>query len=379
MKRAGIKKGGLGCSIALVIVVVIAVVAVFHFIGEKIVQLGEYLAIPNFGLYFGFSLVILIIILVFYLLIYRPLKLARIPDQLYLSVLPKQFVIVDVETTGLSPDNHEIIEIGAIKVNRDSEMHDTFTVLIRPEMEIPIKITEITGITQELVEKEGFSIEEAIKDFLDFIGDLRLVAYNAKFDFAFLSKAAACIGRKIDNPVSCALEMARCAWPGRKSYKLQSIARDGGLDTTGVHRALNDCKLVMMIYGVAAVELNSIGDIVVSQEYYNRELNRLDSKIHNLLSRAKELESEKPLKAIDIYRDAIANIKEIDSLEEGYRTVRYPINRLSFVLEKLKDYQAAYNEIVQYEQYENYTGLTKTDKEAVIKRKIRLEKKLKSY
>jgi len=118
-------------------------------------------------------------------------------------------------------------------------------------------------------------------------------------------------------------------------------------------------------------------NIKINKYFYSRYLRNLEKNIDNKINLSKEIEKEKPLTAIKLYRKIIDEIKELDSLKSGYRTARYPINRLSLVLERLKDYENAYDEIIKYEQYENYTGLTKTDKEAVIKRKIRLEKKLK--
>lgn len=176
-----------------------------------------------------------------------------------LSVLPDQFVVFDLETTGLKPDVDEIIEIGAIRVNRDSKEHNTFQALIRPSKSIPDKIVKITGITQKMVDDDGGSLAEELPQFLDFIGDLRLVSYNAKFDMAFLNNAIDQIepARAISNPVSCALKMARRAWPGRDSYRLADLARDGGLEAQ-THRALDDCKQALTIYTAAAAALRAV-------------------------------------------------------------------------------------------------------------------------
>ena len=92
-------------------------------------------------------------------------------DKPDLSVLPETFVVFDLETTGLKPEVDEIIEIGAIRVNRDSKEHDTFQALIRPSKSIPDKIVEITGITQKMVDDDGGSLAEELPQFLDFIGD----------------------------------------------------------------------------------------------------------------------------------------------------------------------------------------------------------------
>lgn len=181
------------------------------------------------------------------------------PEKVDLRILPEHFIVVDIETTGLNPETHEIIEIGAVKVNRDSNLHTTFTALIKPNKEkIPKKITEITGITSEMLERDGENLNDVMAEFLSFAGRLRLVYFNAPFDQSFLSKAANAIGAKIENPVSCALDMARRAWPGLKSYKLADLAEIGGFNTKGSHRALKDCELTISIYAAAAHKLQLI-------------------------------------------------------------------------------------------------------------------------
>ena len=120
-------------------------------------------------------------------------------------MLPEQFVIVDLETTGLNPSRHEIIEIGAIKANRDSDNHTTFQALIKPSEKIPKRITEITCITQDMVDKEGENLGSVLREFIEFIGDLRLVAYDAEFDMGFLMEASMRYGLSINNKNSCAL------------------------------------------------------------------------------------------------------------------------------------------------------------------------------
>ncbi len=176
-----------------------------------------------------------------------------------LSILPERFVVFDLETTGLKSDVHEIIEIGAIRVNRYSDNHDTFEALVRPSKKIPKRITEITGITQDMVEKDGDSLEIALAQFIEFVGDLPLVSFNAEFDMAFLTAAVQKnqAGALANNPVSCAMKMARRAWPGRKSYRLTDLAKDGGLPADATHRALGDCKRTVIVYTAAAAKLRS--------------------------------------------------------------------------------------------------------------------------
>lgn len=165
--------------------------------------------------------------------------------------LPEEFVVFDLETTGFSPKASEIIEFGAIRVSRDFSSKKTFQCLVRIDKEIPRKIEELTGISEKMLENEGIEPHAAIGGFMDFIGDLPLVAFNAKFDKSFLHAAALKHGIEVRNEFHCALELARRAWPDRSSYKLADISADGGLDNEGLHRALGDCGRALMVYIVA--------------------------------------------------------------------------------------------------------------------------------
>ena len=103
-------------------------------------------------------------------------------------------------------------------------MHETFQTLVRPSRRVPKRITEITGITEQMVRADGLELPQALAAFRDFVGDLPLVAFNAEFDDAFLR--AACAATSTDpftNEVCCALQLSRRAWPWRKSFRLADI------------------------------------------------------------------------------------------------------------------------------------------------------------
>jgi DNA polymerase III epsilon subunit family exonuclease len=171
------------------------------------------------------------------------------------EVLPERFVVFDLETTRLDGKRHEIIEIGAIRVHRDSSVHDTLTVLIKPRRRIPKNIMRLTGITQTMVDADGETLASALQAFRDFIGDLPLVCFNAEFDMAFLAAAGHEHGIAFENDVSCALVMSRRVWPRRRSYRLSDLARDGKLSGRNTHRALADCERTMIVYAAAAAEV----------------------------------------------------------------------------------------------------------------------------
>lgn len=173
-----------------------------------------------------------------------------------LSMLPERFVVFDLETTGLRADFHEIIEIGAIRVNRDSDLHDTFSTLIAPTGRVSSKITSLTGLDRKTLLAEGQALASALDEFSAFIGELPLVAFNARFDHKFLNYACDRAGRvQFRNEVTCALALSRKAWPGRSSYRLTDMCLDAGIKIHSEHRALPDCERALHVYVAASQKL----------------------------------------------------------------------------------------------------------------------------
>ena len=100
----------------------------------------------------------------------------------------KEYVSVDVETTGLAPKQDKIIEIGAVRV-RNGQIVGSFTSFVNPGRILPAHITELTGILQEQVD-EAETMESVLPAFLEFAGDLPLVGHRILFDYGFLKRAA---------------------------------------------------------------------------------------------------------------------------------------------------------------------------------------------
>ena len=201
--------------------------------------------------------VTLLVVLVAIVLIVRRRSAKPTEAYLSLSALPERFVVFDFETTGLDCTKHEILEIGAIRVNRDSDNHDTFQCLVIPKKRIGAKITEITGIDRRMVEADGAPLSEVLPQFREFVGDLPMVAFNAEFDVGFLRNAEQLLGLSpMTNEVACALRLARAAWPGLSSYRLTELAKYGNLNVGTAHRALTDCHMTMIVYSAAMSALS---------------------------------------------------------------------------------------------------------------------------
>ena len=157
-----------------------------------------------------------------------------------------EFVVFDIETTGLSPLSCKITEIGAVLV-KDNEVLSVFNTFVDPEMPIPDEIVSLTGITDEMV-KGAPKTKEAVQSFLDFIGDRMLVAHNASFDISFIRKAAQDYDLPFTNPYLDTVSMSRFVNPDLKKHKLDTIAEYFGLGDFNHHRASDDAEMCARIF-----------------------------------------------------------------------------------------------------------------------------------
>ena len=159
-----------------------------------------------------------------------------------LHELPDNYIIVDVETTGLDPAMNNLIEISAVKYrcNRKVDEYVTFISIDEP---IPPRITKLTGINDEMLEDAPRPFE-ALAGFLNFIGDDILIGYNITFDLAFLGVSCSnyCRKRLYNNYVDV-LKLATDKLPFLMSHKQIDVAKYFGINTDGSHRALTDCEI----------------------------------------------------------------------------------------------------------------------------------------
>ena len=157
------------------------------------------------------------------------------------------YVIVDIETTGLNPAADEIIEIGAIKIE-NREIKDIFNKLVRPEKQVPENITNLTGITQDMVAGE-FPIKPVISQFVNFIGNCIIVAHNAEFDTSFLKNSMKkWLNKDMDNLIVCTVLISRDILPNLDNHKLHTVAKYFGLEISNRHRAIGDAELTYQIW-----------------------------------------------------------------------------------------------------------------------------------
>lgn len=157
-----------------------------------------------------------------------------------LRKFPEEFVVIDFETTGFSPIQNEIIEVGMLKVC-GTDVVDSYQQLVRPNKPVSARITKITGITNEML-KEAPAASDIMPDVLDFIGDLPLVGHNVSFDVGFLVRNANlyCDGNAAF-PSFDTMQCAKRELPFLPDYKLGTVANYFDCQDETAHRALADC------------------------------------------------------------------------------------------------------------------------------------------
>ena len=161
---------------------------------------------------------------------------------------PDDYVVIDIETSGLNPEEHEIIELGAILVEAH-KIKERFSVLVQPQKDIAEQIENITGITNAMLREEGVDISIAMQRFIAFMDGLPVVAHNADFDYSFLRKACAlCNLPLFSNRSICTLILSRRKIRKVDNYKLITLAKHFGIPTTKMHRGLADCEITYQLY-----------------------------------------------------------------------------------------------------------------------------------
>lgn len=160
--------------------------------------------------------------------------------------LDGDFIVFDLETTGLKPATEEITEIAAVLV-REGEIKDSFQTYVNPHKPIPPEITELTGISDETV-ADAPDLPEALDKFFAFMGDRVLVAHNAGFDLSFLKAACKKLDIEREFTYIDTLEMSRIMLPHLSRFKLNILAKELQVGPFEHHRASEDAAVLGRIW-----------------------------------------------------------------------------------------------------------------------------------
>ncbi|SKC74126.1 PolC-type DNA polymerase III [Maledivibacter halophilus] len=186
------------------------------------------------------------------------------------------YIVFDIETTGLSFKHDKITEIGAVKI-KNGEVVDKFSALINPTVNIPAKIVELTGITDEMV-KDKPTIDIILPEFLNFVGDDPVVAHNAAFDTSFIKENAKALGLEFNNTIVDTLSLSRILVPSIKRYKLNTLAKHFKVSLENHHRAVDDAvatgeifiKLISLLKERNIKTLDDINNLLSDKVDYSK-------------------------------------------------------------------------------------------------------------
>ncbi len=161
-----------------------------------------------------------------------------------LILLPDEYVILDLETTGLFPDLDEIIEICCLKI-KDDTIISKYSTLVKPNDEILPFITKLTGITNEMV-KNSPKLKNVLPKLIEFIGDSYVIGYNVNFDINFIYDNTFHILKKhFKNDFIDIMRFARKLYPNLKDHRLNTVCEYLKIDLSNHHRAEFDCLMVL--------------------------------------------------------------------------------------------------------------------------------------
>lgn len=162
---------------------------------------------------------------------------------------PSEYVVVDIETTGLREQVDDIIEIGLLHVI-DGVVQRNYQALVKPKHPIPRFIEKMTGISDNLLNKEGKNLEEIMSSVLEFIGQHTLVGYNIMFDIKFINKALERAGHEKLNNITYDVMAMYADYYGKKDKRksLEVVVEELSIEAKPCHRALQDCIACQAVY-----------------------------------------------------------------------------------------------------------------------------------
>ncbi|OPJ60201.1 DNA polymerase III subunit alpha [Clostridium oryzae] len=238
--------------------------------------------------------------------------------------LDTTYCVLDLETTGFSPITEKITEIGVMKV-KDGKVIDEFSCFVNPEKPIPMRVVEVTNITDDMV-KDAETIDKVFPKLLEFIDGSVLVAHNAEFDVGFLKHNAKVLGYNFDFTYLDTLSLAQELFPEYKTYKLGRIAKNLGIKVEVAHRALDDVATTVKVFNVMIDMLKERG---------TETLEDVDKYASNQESKKEEYKKLKTYHAIILAKNYVG-------LKNLYKLVSY--SHLNYFYKKPRILRSLYNQ-----------------------------------
>lgn len=229
-------------------------------------------------------------------------------------------IVLDIETTGLSPETAKITEIGAIKVGDDGQIQETFRQLIDPEVDLPNEIIKLTGITPLMLMGMP-TISEALPSFVDFCEGLPIMGHNIMFDYSFLKYNAVNLGLKFEKNGIDTLRIARSVLSHLETRSLTYLCEYFKIHRNHAHRGYDDALATYELYRKMKEVYYSIDNTGLFEpkplHYKPRKQEGITKKQEKFLKDLIARHEVKLAKPIEEYSKSEAS-KEIDGILNQY-------------------------------------------------------------
>lgn len=240
--------------------------------------------------------------------------------------MKKEFVVIDIETSHFHPNKGAmIIELAAVKIS-DDKIIDKRTQLINPERKIIQKITDITGITNDMLENKP-KFRQVLPNFYNFLGDATVVAHNAQFDWdRFLLYFLKKVGLYPNNEVIDTLSLSRKYIESKDGYSLGALCKTCGIELNNAHRALNDAIATanLFLYIKNNFDLNYSDQITIKNKILNQKYE--DQNVRKINYYSKKISKNKILKRIYVTLDRSVVFFDIPTRAWEVKASNEPIN-----------------------------------------------------
>lgn len=175
------------------------------------------------------------------------------------------FAIIDIETTGNKHNFGKITEI-AIYQHNGQEISGSFSTLINPEMDIPLFITRLTGISNKMVQ-DAPKFYEVAKKIIELTNGRTFIAHNVNFDYKFVQAEYKRLGYEYRKKTMCTVKLSRKLLPGHSSYSLGKLCSDLGIEINGRHRAAGDALATVKLFEILMEKNKTLGDSKAINNY----------------------------------------------------------------------------------------------------------------
>ncbi len=258
------------------------------------------------------------------------------------TMFPQGVIAMDVESTGLSPLIDKIIELSAVKISANKV--ETFSKLVNPEIEIPQVTIDIHHIDNNMVKNHPI-IKEIMPSFLSFIGELPIIAHNAKYDLGFIIFNLHQLGIEMPkNEVFCSIKMSRKVFNDEKSHKLTDLNESLNLGRLQGHRALDDAFACLKLYAQALLKESDLSQKALIAHSYLLKVSDY--------SKNQELHIPERLKLL-VEKIGMQEVVEIKYQGGNYKNQFRPIRPISLL--PMPDGNFLYAHCLLSDQYKSFS------------------------